>query len=94
MRDYELTVLLKPTLSDKELDKEVKGLSELLSKAGAKILRKDDPKKQNLAYEIAKAREAFYVFWEFNLAPVTVESLEQKLKLNENVIRYLLIKKE
>jgi small subunit ribosomal protein S6 len=94
MRDYELTVLLKPELSDKELDKEVKGLAELLAKAGAKILRKDDPKKQKLAYVIAKKGEAFYIFLELNLKPEDVGEVEQKLKLQENLIRYLLIKKE
>lgn len=94
MKDYELTVLVKPMLSDKELDKEVKLLFDLLSKAGAQVSTKTDPKKQNLAYEIAKLREAYYIFMELQLKPEAVTAVDQKLKLEDSVIRYLLVRKE
>lgn len=93
MRDYELTMMLKPTLSDKELDKEVKSLSDLLSKAGAEVSTRTDPKKQNLAYEIAGCREAYYVFMELQTKPEAVAIIDGKLKQQENIIRYLLVKK-
>jgi len=85
MNDYELTIILKK--------EEGKVLAELLAKVGAKVLSKKDPEKRSLAYEIAKVKEAFYAFFEISLKPESVAELEQKLKLQDNVLRYLVVKK-
>ncbi len=99
MRVYELTVLLKPDLKDAELDREIKDLQTLLEKNGAKIKSKKDPVKKNLAYEIANppaggTREAYYVYFELEAEPDKVGTVDGKLKLEEKVIRYLLVRKE
>lgn len=94
MNDYELTILLRPDLAQKELDKEVKGVADLLEKIGAKVSKKTEPAKKSLAYEIKKCSEAFYTYFELNLAPSEVSGLEQKLKLQENILRYLIVKKD
>ena len=89
-----MTLLVKPTLTDSELDKEVKSLNDLLTKAGAKVSRKVDFKKQTTAYKIADFGEAFYGFFELNLDPQKVSEVDRVLKLQDNLIRYLFIKKE
>lgn len=86
MRDYELTILLKA-------DKDVKVLSALVEKAGAKEIKKTDTEKRPLAYEISKVTEAFYIFFEFKLGAENISQLETQLKLQDNIIRYLLVKK-
>lgn len=91
MRDYELTVLLRPDISEKELDKEVKSLSDIFEKQGAKVKARKDPVKKSLAYEISKYREAYYAFFVLSMMPDKVAELDKKLHLAENVIRYLLV---
>lgn len=86
MRDYELTILLKA-------DKDVKSLTALVEKAGAKEIKKTDAEKRPLAYEIAKVKEAFYIFFEFKLEGDKVSQLENQLRLQDNIIRYLLVRK-
>lgn len=93
IRDYELTILLKPTLSEKDADKEMKSLVAVLEKAGVTDIKKTDPEKRQLAYEIAKVTEALYAFFEFKLESDKVLVLETQLKLQDNIIRYLLVKK-
>lgn len=93
MRDYELTVLLKPTLEAKDADKEVKSLVSVIEKAGAIVAKKNDPEKKPMAYEIAKFTQAYYVYFELKMEPKQVIELETKLKLQDNIIRYLLVKK-
>lgn len=92
MRDYELTVLFKPDLTEKELDKELKLLSDSLEKQGAKVKKKHDPVKKTLAYEIAKQREAFYVYLEVAVESAKVAGVDEKLRLDEKIIRYLLVR--
>ncbi len=93
MRDYELTVLFVPELSDKELDKEIKKLVDALEKAGAKVARKADPVKKPLAYQIAKKSEAHYVYLELQVPPDKLGELDQKVKAEEKIIRYLYVRK-
>ncbi len=90
MRDYELTVLFKGDLEEKEVDKGVKNLSDLLTKIGAKIKSKKDPAKKVLAYEINKQRDAFYVYFEVSLEPANVLEMETKIRLMDNVLRHLI----
>ncbi len=94
MRDYELTVLVTPTVSEKDLDKVVKGLADVLAQLGAKINKKADAARRALAYEIAGVTEAYYAFWEVALEPAKLAELDTKLKLEEKVIRYLIVTKE
>lgn len=91
MRDYELTVLVKPSLTDKDVDKETKAVADLVTKLAGKIIRKDDPVKKTLAYEINHLREAYYLYFELQLPPEAISGLEKKLKISENVIRHLII---
>ncbi len=91
MRDYELTVLAKGDLEEKELDKEIKALQTLLEKAGAKVKAKKDAQKRPLSYEIGRKREAYYVFMELQLEPKSVAEVENKLRLEDNLVRYLLV---
>ena len=93
MRDYELTVLFGGRLGEKEMDKEIKSLQDLLEKNGAKISKKTDPTKKMLAYEVKKQREGFYVYFEVNLEPEKVAEVENKIRLMDNVIRHLIIAK-
>jgi small subunit ribosomal protein S6 len=94
MRDYELTVLLKPSLAEKDLAHEIKVLADILEKSGAKVSRKDDVVKKTLAYAINKTHEAYLLYFEAAVLPAEAPGIEQKLKLMENVVRYMLIKKE
>lgn len=92
MRDYELTVLLRPDLKEKELDKIMADLASFLEKSGAKVKSKKDPVKKILAYEIAKFREAFYGYFELAMESGKLSEVESKLRLDEKLIRYLLVK--
>lgn len=85
MRDYELTVIL-----DKE---ETKTLADVVVKAGGEVGKKTDPVKKDLAYEINKKKTGWYVYWEIKIKPEDVKKLEQALKLEAGVIRYLVVKK-
>lgn len=94
MRDYEFTVLIKADLPEKELDKEVKALHTMLEKGGAKIKSKKDAEKKALSYEIGHARQANYVYMEVSADPAEIAGFEQKMKVNDNIIRYMVIASE
>lgn len=93
MNKYELAVLLHPDL-EIDLEAPLARLDELLAKVKAKVGKRDDWGKRKLAYPINKQSFAVYVFYRLELDPAKVADLERGLRLNEEVIRFLVVSLE
>lgn len=88
MNSYQLTLLLKNDLDEKAR----KELLDSVAGKFAEIGKQDLWGSRNLVYPIKKQDKAFYAHFEFKAQPQEVPSLDKMLKLNEDVIRYLLIR--
>jgi small subunit ribosomal protein S6 len=96
-RPYELLVLVMPELADEALDAEIERVSGILAAQGAEItyLKRDTPwGRRRLAYPIGRFRDATYLLYRFNSEPQAIRRIEQELKLNQQVIRYLVTRYE
>lgn len=94
MNTYEAVVIVRANL-DKEkqekIDEEVKGV---ITKNKGEIGRFDNWGKRKLAYTLSKQNEAWYYFIEFNLLPQVVAKIENAYKLNDAILRVLIVRKE
>jgi small subunit ribosomal protein S6 len=86
---YELGVIVSTSLEDEERNGFLGELKDLLAKEGASIVKEDVWGKRNLAYSINHQREGFYVFWQYEGPGSVVKPLEYKLRLSDQVLRYL-----
>jgi small subunit ribosomal protein S6 len=86
---YELGVIVNTTLEDEERNVFLGELKELLAKGGASIVKEDVWGKRTLAYSIKHQREGFYLFWQYEGPGTVVKPLEYKLRLSDQVLRYL-----
>ncbi len=86
---YELGVIINATLEDEERNAFLGELKDLLAKEGASLVKEDVWGKRNLAYSINHQREGFYVFWQYEGPGTVVKPLEYKLRLSDQVLRYL-----
>ena len=88
MSNYYLTVLVKNDFDEKER----KELFESIKKNFAKLSKEDLWGSRDLAYPIKHNEKAFYAHFEFEGEPSKIPSLDKSLKLNEDILRYLLLK--
>ncbi|NMB57418.1 30S ribosomal protein S6 [Candidatus Beckwithbacteria bacterium] len=86
MKKYELTFVYQKDLKDVE-----KNLEKILDSVKAKIVKKEDWGVKKLAYAIKKQTEAKYLYFEIELEADKTKELENKIKLEENLLRYLII---
>ncbi len=93
MRDYELTILVPASLSEADLEKEQSKIAQLLKKSSVKVTREAKATKKPLAYEIGKIREGYYLYYELEMGPETVAELDKLIKMEENVMRHLIVKR-
>ncbi len=90
--DYEVTYIIRPTLEESEMDAKVEQISKILKdNRGELVGDVEKMGKRRLAYEIGDSREGYYVVMKFRSEPAAAKELERQLRLDENVMRALLI---
>ena len=89
---YEVTYIVRPSLEEAEVDAKVEKIATTLKDNGAQLGEIEKLGKRRLAYEIADVREGYYVVMKFNSDAAQAKELERQLRLNEDVMRALLIK--
>jgi small subunit ribosomal protein S6 len=90
--DYEVTYIVRPNLEETEFDARVEALAEALRQNGGEIVGEIEKMgKRRLAYEINDVREGYYVVMKFKSEPAQAKELERQMRLNEDVMRALLI---
>ena len=94
MKKYELVFILDPKLDAQAQKKETGEIEKLITSFKGKIEKKEVWGKKTLAYPIKKLTEGIYVKFDLNFPPENIKEWEKKIKLEEKIIRYLLIKVE
>ena len=89
---YEVTYIIRPNLEETEVDERSNKIAEQLKASGAEVGEIEKLGKRRLAYEIDDLREGHYVVMKFNSNAAQAKELERQLRLDETVMRELLIK--
>lgn len=93
MRHYEVALVLHPDL-EIDLENVLKKIEKILADLGAKIDKKDNWGKKKLAYKINKQDWGIYVFYEIQTEPTQIREINNKLRITEEVMRYLIVSLE
>lgn len=89
MAEYELTFIFPK--ENKEMSKTI---ADYLKKAKAEIKIKEDWGVKTLAYPIKKQTEAYYLYFEVEMNPASLKTLEFDIKLDEVLLRSLVVRKK
>lgn len=91
MRQYEVTVILDPSLGEEGLAKQLERWKKQIEDREGKILKEDPWGVRSLAYPIEKKDQGYYAVLEFELPGEQVGELENLLRLDEHVLRHLIV---
>ena len=94
MNKYEIALVVNAKIEDEARTATVEKVKEYITTFGGTITNIEEAGKKRLAYEIQKMREGFYYFIQFDAEPSSPAELEQRLRIMENVLRYLCVKQE
>ena len=92
MNNYELALVVNAKIDDEARTQTVESVKELITRFGGSITNVDEWGKRKLAYEIQKMREGYYYFIQFDSDSNTPREIEDRIRIMENVIRYLCIR--
>ncbi|OLP19903.1 30S ribosomal protein S6 [Leptolyngbya sp. 'hensonii'] len=91
---YETMYILRPDLSEEQVDQAITKYQTLLREQGSELLETQHRGKRRLAYELKKHREGIYVQMNFKGEGKVIAAMERAMRLSEEVIRYLTVKQE
>ena len=94
MNKYELAVVVSAKIEDEERAAVVDKCKALIERFGGTITNVDDWGKMRLAYEIQKMKEGFYYFIQFEAESSAPAEIESRIRIMDNVLRYLVVKNE
>jgi len=93
-QQYELAFHLLPSFTEPQIEEKRREIEELISKNGGIVGRYGEIKKMRLAYPIKKEQFSNFGYIEFFAPRNIIEKINKNLVLNENLLRYMVIKKE
>ncbi len=94
MPKYELMYILSSAVSDNDVPAISTEVDKFLTDSGGKILTQEMLGKKKLAYPIKKTRNGFYVLETFELEGRKLQSLDDKLRSLDTIIRFLVVNVE
>ncbi|HKM22673.1 MAG TPA: 30S ribosomal protein S6 [Lachnospiraceae bacterium] len=94
MNKYELAVVLNAKIEDEERLAALEKVKGYITRFGGTIANVDEWGKKRLAYEIQKMKEGYYYFIQFEADSKAPVEIENRVRIMENVIRYLCVKQE
>lgn len=92
MNSYELTIVLPGKVTAAKKKSVAEKVKKLVSTLKGKVKDEKNWGEKELAYKIGKNDTGNFVHFTLELEPKSVKDLSDKLKLEDRVIRYLLVK--
>ncbi|MCD8175840.1 MAG: 30S ribosomal protein S6 [Phascolarctobacterium sp.] len=92
MNKYEVMYIVKP-IEEEAFEAVVSKFENLITANGGTVEKTDRWGKKRLAYKIQKLQEGIYVLVTFTAEPVAVKELDRVMKITDEVIRYMVVRK-
>lgn len=92
MKTYEIMYIIKPS-SDEEIQKTANKYKSVVTNHGGDVDKVDLWGEKRLAYEIGDYDKGFYVLMTFTSSPACVQDLDRLIRIDESILRHMIISK-
>lgn len=94
VRDYELGIVVSPEASEEQTKGVLDRVEQVIQTYGGQVVKVHPWGRRRLAYPIERHRDGLYFFLDLSLTPQTVLEIDRNLKVAEEVIRHLIVKRD
>ena len=89
---YENTFIVRQDVPAQDVHKKIDYFTKLVEETGGEVVKKEYWGLRSLSYVINKNKKGHYVMLGIKCNANSITELERKLKINEDVLRYLTVK--
>lgn len=94
MSFYESVFIARQDISASQVETLTKEFSDIVAELGGRVANSEYWGLRTLAYRVRKNRKGHYVMLNMDCPGDAISELERRMRLNEDVLRYLTIKVE
>lgn len=94
MREYELVTIFNPEIADDAIPAAIERLGTQIGNRGGQVDDSSHWGRRKLAYPINRFYEGNYVVTRLHMEPGQTRALESALRISDDVLRHLLVRKD
>ena len=91
-RTYELMFIVRPDMTEEDLDKLISTLSSVVPPTGGNVQKVEKMGKRRLAYAVRRFHDGIYVLMVIEGGGAVMHELERRLRVTEPVIKFLTVR--
>jgi small subunit ribosomal protein S6 len=91
-RTYELMFIVRPDMTDEDLDKLISTLQSVVPPSGGNVVKVEKMGKRRLAYTVRRFHDGIYVLMVIEGGGPVMHELERRLRVTEPVIKFLTVR--
>jgi small subunit ribosomal protein S6 len=91
-RTYELMFIVRPDMTDEDLDKLISTLQSVVPASGGTVQKVEKMGKRRLAYTVRRFHDGIYVLLVIEGGGAVIHELERRLRVTEPVIKFLTVR--
>ncbi|HUW21704.1 MAG TPA: 30S ribosomal protein S6 [Candidatus Bathyarchaeia archaeon] len=91
MKTYELVLVFNPEIGEDKIKQNLESINKTIASLKGEVKKTVAWGRRELAYSIKKINQGSYFLLVINLPPDAPREIGKKLKLNSDLIRYLLV---
>lgn len=88
-----MALVLDSLIKGEEREKLINEIKNEVEKLKGKVEKTDDWGKKSLAFRMKKQNEGYFVVLNLEIAEKEISLISRKLRLNDNILRFLLIRR-
>ncbi len=92
MRRYESVIILEPDMSEEDVRKFTDRYSQLIRTNNGEVIKIEDLGSRRLAYTVKRKDRGRYILLDYVGGPAVLKELERRLKISEDVMKFLSVK--
>jgi len=94
MNKYEIMFIVRPDIEEAEIKKIAEDMKVVLTNGKATIVEEKSMGQRELAYEVKKFNTGYYFLYVVEASSETIDEFDRVVRINENIIRHLIVKVE
>ena len=91
-RTYELMFIVRPDMTEEDLDKLISTLQSVVPPSGGTVVKVEKMGKRRLAYTVRRFHDGIYVLMVVEGGGPVMHELERRLRVTEPVIKFLTVR--
>ncbi len=92
LRKYEVMYILRPDISEEDIEKLTASFDATVTKGEGKVLSTDKMGMRRLAYTVRKFNDGLYMLMTVEADGALIAELERRLRVTEQVIKFITVR--